>query len=73
MKSENRVPNNGEDEANSFVLLSQIANLKYANSELKKQNELLTFANDGLKNELRDKNEKIKELQQTIHNATSLL
>ncbi len=48
------------EEASPFVLIAQIAELKYRNS-------LLSYENDGLKNELRNKESEIKDLQIKIH------
>lgn len=48
------------EEASPFVLIAQIAELKY-------QNSLLHYENDGLKNELRNKKEEIENLQTKIH------
>ena len=52
-------------------LISQIANLKYANSKLKNENDLLTLINDGLKNELRDKKGRIEKLQNKLQTRNS--
>jgi regulator of replication initiation timing len=48
------------EEADVSVLVAQIAQLKHSN-------HLLFLENDGLKNELRNKNEEIKDLQIKIH------
>lgn len=60
-----------EVEMDNARLLSQIANLKYANTKLTNENNLLTLINDGLKNELRDKKDKIEELQIKLQTKNS--
>lgn len=56
----------GNEVKKDLELTSLIANLKYANSKLKNENNLLTLINDGLKNELRDKKDRIEELQNKL-------
>lgn len=61
----------GNEVKKDLELTSLIANLKYANSKLKNENNLLTLINDGLKNELRDKKDRIEELQNKLQTKNS--